>query len=251
MICLCYCIRHHPGPELTKNLVGVGGRPVYQVAHRRLRAAISQVTPADLTTELPRIRAYERVVLSCHRQGAIIPMRYGCVLPRESEVIQLLDEHSCQYEALLQELEGCVEMGLRVLVASGPWAAAAPESTREVAGPPPAEAAPQRPGLAYLLARKAHYAHEDRWTRDYRQAAERCLAQFSGLFVKAKTEGPSPRLPLLSLYFLVPRRTVAAFRRAFRGLAATESARLLLSGPWPPYNFATSGPGLNLSPASP
>lgn len=242
MICLFYCICHHPGPELIKNLAGVGGRPVYQVAHRRLGAAISQVDPADLAADLPRIRAYEHVVLSCHRQGAIIPMRYGCVLPRESEVIQLLDAHSRQYEDLLQELEGCVEMGLRVLLASGPWVAAAPEGSREVAGPPHPEAAPSRPGLAYLLARKAQYVHQDGWTKEYRQIADRCLAQFFGLFVKAKTEGPSPRLPLLSLYFLVPHRTVAAFRQAFRHLSATEPARLLLSGPWPPYNFVTDGP---------
>jgi len=136
-------------------------------------------------------------------------------------------------------------MGLRVLLASGPWAAAArggPEGGREVAGPHPPEAAPSRPGLAYLLARKAHYTQEDRWTQEYRQAADRCLAQFSGLFTKARTEGPSPRLPLLSLYFLVPHRAVASFRQAFRHLAAAEPARLLLSGPWPPYNFVTRGP---------
>jgi hypothetical protein len=242
MSCLFYCIGSHPGPELTKNLVGVGGRPVYQVAHRGLRAAISQVNPADLAPDLPRVRAYARVVQSCHRQGAIIPLRYGCVLPQESEVIQLLDAHGGQYEDLLQELEGCVEMGLRALLASGPWAAAAPGGPaggREAAGPPPPGAAPSRPGLAYLLARKAHFAQEDRWTQEYRQAAERYLAQFSGLFAKAKTEGPSPRLPLLSLYFLVPHRAVASFRQAFRHLAAAEPARLLLSGPWPPYNFVT------------
>ena len=245
MSCLFYCIGHHPGPELTKNLVGVAGQPVYQVAHRRLRAAISQVNPGDLAPDLPRVRAYARVVLSCHRQGAVIPLRYGCVLPQESEVIQLLDEHDRQYQDLLQELEGCVEMGLRVLLASGPWAAAAPggpEGGREVAGPPDPEAAPSRPGSAYLLARQAHYAQEDRWTQEYRQAADRCLAQFTGLFVKARTEGPSPRLPLLSLYFLVPHRAVASFRQAFRHLSAAEPARLLLSGPWPPYNFVTGGP---------
>ena len=83
---------------------------------------------------------------------------------------------------------------------------------------------------------------QDRWTKEYRQAAERCRAQFAGLFVKCTTEAPSPRLPLLSLYFLVPRPAVTSFRQAFRQLTETESARLLLSGPWPPYNFVTSGP---------
>ena len=249
MNCLFYCISRHPGPELWGPLVGVGGRPVYRVAHRHLSAAVSKVDRTDLAPDLPRFRSYERVVLSCHRQGTVIPMRYGCVVSQESQVVQLLDEQGPQYEALLQELEGCVEMGLRVLLPPGPWAAVTPGGPggyREVAGRQPAAPAASldRLGLAYLTARKAHYAQQDRWTTEYRQAATRCQARFAGLFVKCKTEAPSPRLPLLSLYFLVPRQAVESFRQAFRHLARTESARLLLSGPWPPYNFVAGSPGL-------
>ena len=249
MSCLFYCIGHHPGPELAGPLPGVGGRPVYQVADRHLRAAVSRINRADLTPDLHRVRAYERVVTSCHRRGTVVPMRYGCVVDRESQVIEMLSAHRAHYEALLRELEGCVEMGLRVLLPSGPWAAVTPggpEGCREVAGPPPPDpaATADRLGLAYLTARKAHYAHQDRWTTEYRQAAARCQAQFAGLFVKCATEAPSPRLPVLSLYFLVPAPAVKAFRQAFRRLSETESARLLLSGPWPPYNFVTAGPSL-------
>ncbi len=187
--------------------------------------------------------------LSYHRRGTVVPMRYGCVVEQESQVVEMLSAQASHYEALLQELEGCVEMGLRVLLPSGPWAGVTPggpEGSREVAGPYPLdpEADRDRLGLAYLTARKAHYAHQDRWTTEYREAADRCQAQFAGLFVKCKTEAPSARLPLLSLYFLLPRPAVESFRQAFRQLTETESARLLLSGPWPPYNFVTAGPGL-------
>lgn len=240
---LFYCIYRHPRPELLKAQVGVGGQPVFQVVHRRLGAAISRVKRADLVPDLSKVRAYERVVQSCHRQGVVIPMRYGCVFEEESRVIHLLDEHGSQYEALLQELEGCVEMGLRVLLPSGSGAALTPGGREDTGPHPPTPGgAGPRPGLAYLTARQAHYARQDRWTREYRQAADRCLEQFTGLYVRAKMEGPSPRLPLLSLFFLVSERAVASFRQAFRHLAATESARLLLSGPWPPYNFVTGGP---------
>ncbi len=253
MSCLFYCICRNPGPELTRPLQGVGGSPVYQVAHRRLRAAVSRIGPAEIAPDLPRVRAYERVVLSYHRQDTVVPMRYGSVVEQESQVIKLLDEHGPQYEALLQELEGCVEMGLRVLLPPGPWAAVipgGPEGCREVAGPRPPEpaAAPDRLGLTYLTARKAHYDHQDCWTGEYRLAADRCLARFSGLFIKSKLEGPCRRLPLLSLYFLVPCPAVGSFRQAFRHLAETESARLLLSGPWPPYNFVTLSPSLRQFP---
>ena len=253
MSCLLYCIRGFPGPEIAPPLLGVGGGPVYQVTHRRLRAAVSKINLGDLAPDLPRVRTYEQVVISYHRQGTVIPMRYGCAVEEDSQVTQHLDEHGPHYEALLSELEGCVEMGLRVLLPSGPWAAVTPggpESCRELAGPQPPDpsAAPERLGLAYLTARKAHYAHQDRWTNEYRQAEQRCRAQFEGLFVKSKTEAPSPRLPLLSLYFLVPGSTVESFRQAFRHLSATESARLLLSGPWPPYNFVTNSPKSLLTP---
>ena len=39
----------------------------------------------------------------------------------------------------------------------------------------------------------------------------------------------------------MPRPAVEPFRQAFRQLTESESARLLLSGPWPPYNFVTAG----------
>ena len=144
MSCLFYCVCRHPGSELSGSLLGVGGRPVYQVAHRGLSVALSQIGPADLDPDIPRVRAYERVVLSYHRRGAVVPMRYGCVVEQESQAIQLLEEHGPRYETLLQELDGCVEMGLRVLLPSGPWAAVipgGPEASREVAGPCPPDPA--------------------------------------------------------------------------------------------------------------
>ncbi|MBM4275943.1 MAG: hypothetical protein FJ134_16010, partial [Deltaproteobacteria bacterium] len=170
MSCLCYCICRHPGPGSAEPLLGVGGRPVYQVAHRRLSAAVSMIDLADLPPNLLRLRTYENVVVSFQQQRTVIPMRYGCVVEKESQVIQLLDENGAHYELLLQELQGCVEMGLRVLLPPGPWAAVTPggpEGSREVAGlhPPAAGAAADRLGLAYLTARKAHYAHQDRWTK--------------------------------------------------------------------------------------
>jgi len=218
--------------------MGVGNQPVYQLTHRRLSAAVSRLEVADLAPDLPWLRAYARVVCALHCQGPVIPLRYGAVVWQESRLLALLEEQILQYEALLRELEGCVEMGLRVLLPQSPRSPGTAGGREELPG---SSAPPGRLGLTYLTARKAHYARQDRWTEEYRRAADRCQAQFTGLFVKCKTEAPSPRLPLLSLYFLVPRAMLTPFRQAFRHLSATESARLLLSGPWPPYNFVSGG----------
>lgn len=247
MNCLFYCICGQPGPLIDRALMGVGDRPVYRVTHRGLSAAISAIGPTELAPDLAKVQAYERVVNSYHGQGTIIPMRYGSVLEQESQVIKFLAEHDLQYQLLLEELEGCVEMGLRLLLPTAilkALSAGDPPACGEVAEiqTRPTSGAPNRQGLTYLTARKAHYAHQDRWTTEYRQAAERCLSQFHGLFVKSKTVAPTPALPLLSLYFLVRRTGVDSFRQTFRQLSEMESARLLLSGPWPPYNFVMADP---------
>jgi hypothetical protein len=230
---LLYCLCRFPGPALSQS--GVDGAPVYPVSHRGLQAVVSRLEGEDLPVDLPRLRTYAEVVLACHGQGPIIPLRYGCVMEEEAQVRRLLEARGPECETLLQELEGCVEMGLRV------WPPPRPAGSREVSASP-AWTAAARPGAAYLTARQAHYASQDLWTREYSQAAARCRDQFAGLFVRCQTEAPSPRRPWLSLYFLVARPAVAPFRQAFRRLMATEPARLLLSGPWPPFNFVTGGP---------
>jgi hypothetical protein len=170
-------------------------------------------------------------------------MRYGCLIAEESQVLRLLEERGQQYEALLKELEGCVEMGIRILIAecgmrNAEWRMENPQS--EIRNPESLT-----PGRAYLAVRKVYYEQEERFAKKINELAERCRMAFSGLFVKCKTECSPLRIPILSLYFLVPRRSVETFRQVFRYMRLKESAKLLLSGPWPPYNFVlpASNPG--------
>ena len=76
---------------------------------------------------------------------------------------------------------------------------------------------------------------------------EKIREPFAGLYVKCKVENHTPRIgnfalftPLLSLYFLVPRESVEAFRKRFYSISVQKSPKLLLSGPWPPFNFIVS-----------
>ena len=81
------------------------------------------------------------------------------------------------------------------------------------------------------------YAEKDRRSHEEGRVVERCREAFAGLFVKCRAECPSSRTPDVALYFLVKRGAVEPVRLAFRRLERGEPARLLLSGPWPPYNF--------------
>ena len=152
-----------------------------------------------------------------------------------------------EYQAFLVRLNGCVEMGVRLLL---PWKDRAPSGD----GPGPHSAADgaapagTSPGIRYLHARRARYQEEERLALEEEEdeTVERCRTAFTGLYVDFRSElsrirGPGVRMA--SLVFLVKRDREEAFREAFRVLSRKEGTKILLSGPWPPYNFVTGEAG--------
>lgn len=219
---LLYCVFQSPHRRRPKTLLGIGGQPVFLVKKNGLSAAVSRVSSSDLAPDLSRILAYEKVIECIHRQRGVIPLRYGSVFEQKSDIVGLLEERGQQYESLLRELEGWVEMGIRVLFKSAER------------GMPIAELS----GAAYLAAQRNRYGKDDRVIAEQEMVIEKIHRLLSGLFVRTKTESSFiAGSPLLSLHFLVPRNSIRLFRMAFRGINLRNSAKLLLSGPWPPHNF--------------
>ena len=257
---------------LPCDLVGVKGQPVVVVRTNGLGAALSRftdinpsLTPPPETGwgikpilslpirggelkggEIALLQVYLKVIESFHRRATVIPMRYGSLVEDESWVVRHLKEQRAHYAKLLEELEDCVEMGIRILN---------PDSEISLSEEPPplrsrggqrgdqsvfSTSHPLNPGRAFMTARKAHYELIERAVRDKHGIIERCRSAFAGLFIKCKVEMPTFHTPLLSLYYLVPRDFLGDFCRTFRQISAKESSKLLLSGPWPPYNFVQS-----------
>jgi hypothetical protein len=106
-------------------------------------------------------------------------------------------------------------------------------------GPHPAENA-SRPGTGYLLARQRRYAVQDDCKDVFARLTLRIQNALTGLFVKSVAEQHATRQGgLWSLYFLVRRNDSDRFRTAFAGLQGSLGEKLLLTGPWPPYNFVS------------
>jgi hypothetical protein len=96
-----------------------------------------------------------------------------------------------------------------------------------------AAAGAARPGAAYLAARRLELALAQRCDRIVQRLREALAGRFRECIAEM---GGAGRIPMASLHFLVERGALHAFREAFSRIAETEAA-LMLSGPWPPYNF--------------
>jgi len=212
---------------VQQDLAGCSPEPVMRVltAHG-LAAAVSAVEEMSSPPSVSSLLAYERVVEAIHTRQAVIPLRYGCVMESESAVIRLLEDHRQEYEALLARLLGMTEMGIRVL-----WPARAgvlPDF-------------PSSPGAAYLASLRNRYNSAKALAPEEAQLADQIMGLVSGCSTEQRREvSSSSQGRLVSLYFLTPNTYAEQFRHKARQISPPIGAKLLLSGPWPPYNFVAS-----------
>ena len=187
-------------------------------------AAVSAVEETSAPPTVSSLLAYERVVEAIHARQAVIPLRYGCVLENESAVLRLLENHRQEYGALLARFLGMTEMGIRVL-----W----PARPSGFPDCPPSQ------GARYLASLRNLYPSANALDGEETQLADRIIGWLSDCSTEQRREVSSSRQRrLLSLYFLTSRTSVERFRNQARQICPPSGAKILLSGPWPPYNFA-------------
>ncbi|MBN1841097.1 MAG: GvpL/GvpF family gas vesicle protein [Deltaproteobacteria bacterium] len=244
MAYLLYCILNRPQDRELKTITGVGDQPVLLVSTHGLSAAVSKSRDRIVAPETTEVIAYKKVVETFHRGHTVIPMRFGCFLDNESQISRLLEDRHDQYKVLLRDLDGCVEMGIRMMIKTSRLPI--PDWEGQSWQPGTGNPAPETSGRAFLEARRSYYKKENTVDEIMNKAAHRCQEAFSGVFAKYKKEGSrhggfqslsASQNPILSLYFLVSRDGVASFCRVFRNAHWPKYTKLLLSGPWPPYNF--------------
>jgi Gas vesicle synthesis protein GvpL/GvpF len=180
--------------------------------------------------------AHERVVEHFGRGGALLPMKLFTLFATDERAVRHVRARRARLGRLLDQVEGRQEWGVRL---SG--------DGRLPAGPR-GRVGGRRSGTEFLLAKKAERDRDG-------QRAERASRDADALFrALARHADDSRRRPVpagagvalwLDAAFLVPRGGRRSFEAALRREAKAllgRGYRVTLTGPWPPYNFAETGP---------
>jgi hypothetical protein len=235
---LLYAILGNHGPLSEPLPQGPDGHPVALLPAGELAAAFSVVPAAYGTPAAAQLLAYARVIDALHRLTTVVPLRYGCLLEGEADVRGLLQTRRAEFTASLAALTGCVEMGLRLLPAHAPC-----EGGGGAASAPRGPAACSS-GTAYLAARQARQAADTARRRQAGVIAEGVRRTFSPVAVRFAAETPPARATdPLSFHFLIRRTDGPRFEDIFRHFQAGSPDPMLLTGPWPPYHFASDAGG--------
>jgi hypothetical protein len=248
-----YCIVHATAsPKTTRIPSGLPGatRPSIIPVARSLWLAVAEV-PLDtyghgpLETALSDMQwvadvavAHEAVVEHFTRQAgvAVIPMKLFTMFTSAQRAIDQTRSRQRDIQAIMRRIAGCDEWGVRMTRTSG----VAP--TRRAA------AAKASSGAAFLAAKKEARDVARAAVVAAAVAADRAFTTLAAIARDARRREDVPEgaaaPPVLDAAFLVPANRRVRFKAAARRLAtdsAEAGAEMILSGPWPAYNFVESG----------
>ncbi|MDQ6749438.1 MAG: GvpL/GvpF family gas vesicle protein, partial [Actinomycetota bacterium] len=100
--------RRHP-----PSVPGLDGDPLRAVSAGELTAVVSDRDEAQLDVTEDALWAHERVVESLLDEGAVLPMRFGSVLPDDAAVQAMFSQRGEEFADGLQRVRGAVELGVR------------------------------------------------------------------------------------------------------------------------------------------
>jgi hypothetical protein len=201
----------HPGLQGVSVRM-IGGRSPFAVVsdHEDLSP---QPGEADLW-------AHERVVEDLMEHSTVLPMRFGSNVVDEAQLQAILDERRREFEAALERVRGAVELGVRARLP-------AIDMDATVSGHEGG------PGRAYLLERAERQ-------RNAADAVARIHEPLASLARRSVRRAGALDPGVFKGAYLVDRSRVEAFRARVGKLASeVDGARVVCTGPWPPYSFSS------------
>ena len=236
------------------------GAAIEMIAYRNLHAICSPVpltefSQAALEENLKKtdwvracVIAHQVTLAALLASYTIIPLKFCTVYLNRERVMQTLIDHGADFEATLNLLRGATEWGVKVYCNLPTYARQVEASSDALAAQRDAVER-SRPGTAYFLRKKLEQAalrEAERIVTTQVQDIHTQLAAQSRRtkLNKAQTaqeHGHSDEM-FLNAAYLVENANSEEFQRTFDGLVNTldkAGFTIDLTGPWPPYNFAT------------
>jgi hypothetical protein len=199
----------HAAPTRT----GLDGAPIRVVVAGDLMAIVSDCSGREVVASEDALWIHESVVEQLMGEGTVLPMRFGTVLPDDTEVRAMLVADRHELLDALDRVRDAVEVAVHVT-----WHSNGSGSS----------------DVGYLVDRLAR-------TRRAMEFAERMDAALVGLARASRRQVTTTPALLLTCAYLVDRARLEGFRDRIESLGfALDGATVVCTGPWPPYSFAVA-----------
>ena len=232
-----YCIVGSAA-RLRFGALGIGDAPAdVRTVHFRDLAAIVSATP--LVVHDPtraNILAHQRVNDAALQRHTVLPMSFGAVFRSDADVVELLRSAYDAFTAALRDMQGKVELGLKVLWDRDRIVREIELEEEDLGRLKQAIQSPRR--SAYFARMQYSRLMDSALQRRSDQYVEDIGRRLREVSVDARVNKPIGDRMIMNAAFLVERTGDAAFEARLRALGGRHDAlTFTCTGPWPPWNF--------------
>lgn len=220
---------------LDIDIKGIDGYPVYIVAYKNISAAVSDINKDSLKVTAEKALVYEEVIECLMADYTLLPMRFGEPVKDDNDIIEILKQHYDEFTLNLTQVKGKLEYGLKAL-----WDIKNNKFETDVKDlskvDEPKEGSCYK---KYLLDKlKEHKANEAVIKRSEQiiESINKPLADLS--FLSKLKKMTTPKLVLDAVYLVEKEKKEIFVQKAEELKATNGELDFLLTGPWPPFNFA-------------
>jgi hypothetical protein len=213
---------------------GVLETSVRVLEHGELAALVSELPSADIRARRRDLLRHADVLQQAFERRAILPLGFGTVFASSEDVVaELLEPRYEELVALLQSLDGLVELTLRALYDEAGVLAAVVRDEPRIA----ALRGSSNPADQVALGEAVAHALADRRARD----ADEIVASLSSLAREVEVEERVAEFEVVRAAFLVDRSAVEDVEAHAEELAQRHDGliRYKLTGPLPPHHFVS------------
>lgn len=211
---------------------GVSDAAVREIEHRELVALASELPSADIKARRRDLLRHAEVLQQAFERHTVVPLEFGTLFASEDDVVsELLEPRYEDLVALLQQLDGLVELTVRAFYDESGVFAAIVRDEPEVAALRGGAGQAQQMRLGEAVA--ASLARRRDWDGD------EIVAELSSLARQVFVEERVAELEVVRAAFLVERSDAADFDAQAEELAERFGGviRFKLTGPLPPHHF--------------
>ena len=213
---------------------GVGDASVQSVEHGELVALVSELPSPKIQARRRDLLRHADVLQQAFERQTVVPLGFGTVFASGDDVVsELLEQRYEELVALLQHLDGLVELTVRAFYDDDAVLAEIVRDEPEVA----ALRGRAEQGAQLQLGEAVAAALAGRRSRD----ADEVVAALSALAQEVVVEERVAEFEVLRAAFLVNRSAVEAFDARAEELAKSHDGviRFKLTGPLPPHHFVS------------
>lgn len=229
--------------------------PIGDLAVLASRATKDTFAPPETTEKnaqvwaTDRALAHHQVLSSMASLCAVAPVKFGALCRSLDDILELFAQHGSEFAQVLERVAGAQEWGIKLFANRTAFhdAAenAAPISALKV------EIKDASPGRAYFLRKKLDSAIGDEMLSSLSNLAESVHNQISAFSREATAKLGTPhsrqsQTLILDAAYLVAKERYSEFSKSvskFSSTLAAQGVELKLTGPWPPYSFASVNTG--------